>query len=69
MGNLFIFLLAGHETTAHSLAFLFTILALYPEHQQILFEEADAVYGAGGGDYQDYGKFVRSLFPSLAATR
>ncbi|KAG9099705.1 hypothetical protein FS749_000633 [Ceratobasidium sp. UAMH 11750] len=36
IGNIFIFLIAGHETTAHALAFLFGLLALYPNEQDKL---------------------------------
>lgn len=37
MGNIYVFLLAGHDTTAHTLAFTFGLLALYPEIQQELY--------------------------------
>lgn len=36
LGNIFIFLIAGHETTSHTLGFLFGLLALYPEEQDKL---------------------------------
>ncbi|KAJ6474842.1 cytochrome P450 [Mycena sanguinolenta] len=39
VGNIFIFLLAGHETTAHTLCFTFALLALYPEEQDRLYQE------------------------------
>ncbi|KAG8773179.1 hypothetical protein FRC15_002220 [Serendipita sp. 397] len=38
MGNIFIFLIAGHETTAHSLAFVMGLLALYPDIQEKLYQ-------------------------------
>ncbi|TFY75699.1 hypothetical protein EWM64_g8312 [Hericium alpestre] len=38
-GNIFIFLVAGHETTAHTLCFTFAMLALYPEVQDRLYEQ------------------------------
>ncbi|KAG8812952.1 hypothetical protein FRC17_001739, partial [Serendipita sp. 399] len=38
MGNIFIFLIAGHETTAHSLAFVIGLLALYPDIQEKLYQ-------------------------------
>ncbi|VDB94071.1 unnamed protein product [Peniophora sp. CBMAI 1063] len=43
MGNIFVFLLAGHETTAHTLAFALGFLALYPETQDRVFREIQAV--------------------------
>ncbi|TFK73973.1 cytochrome P450 [Pluteus cervinus] len=36
LGNIFIFLVAGHETTSHTLCFAFALLALYPEEQDKL---------------------------------
>ncbi|KZV68494.1 cytochrome P450 [Peniophora sp. CONT] len=44
-GNIFIFLLAGHETTAHTLAFALAYLALYPEAQDYLLREIESVTG------------------------
>ncbi|KAF9443653.1 cytochrome P450 [Macrolepiota fuliginosa MF-IS2] len=45
--NMFVFLLAGHETSAHTLCFSFVYLALYPEYQRRVFEEALKVYPDG----------------------
>ena len=45
MGNLYILLLAGHDTTAHTLAFCFALLALYPDVQQRLVEHIESVCG------------------------
>ncbi|KAK7682022.1 hypothetical protein QCA50_014986 [Cerrena zonata] len=39
ISNIFIFLFAGHETTAHTLTFAFALLALYPDEQERLYEE------------------------------
>ncbi|ORY74748.1 cytochrome P450 [Leucosporidium creatinivorum] len=61
VADMWIFLLAGHETTAHTLAFLLTLLALYPEHQQILHEEASEL-----GEHSTYDDF--SSFPYALAT-
>ncbi|QRV72923.1 cytochrome P450 family protein [Ceratobasidium sp. AG-Ba] len=36
IGNMFVFLIAGHETASHTLGFLLGLLALYPEEQDIL---------------------------------
>lgn len=54
----YIFLLAGHETSSHTLTFLYTLLALYPEHQQKLYEEARAVFDGNTPAYSDYSKLV-----------
>ncbi|EIW78654.1 cytochrome P450 [Coniophora puteana RWD-64-598 SS2] len=42
--NIFSFLLAGHETSSHSLSFAFVLLALYPEKQQTLLEEVSRLW-------------------------
>ncbi|KAF8967870.1 cytochrome P450 [Flammula alnicola] len=47
IGNIYIFLLAGHETTAHTLCFTFAMLALYPEEQEKLFEHIKSVLPNG----------------------
>jgi len=47
IGNIFIFLLAGYETTAHTLCFAFALLALYPEIQEQLFEHIHGVVAVG----------------------
>ena len=54
MGNMYIFLLAGHGTTAHTLAFTFTLLALYPQHQERIYQEALATIGDRDPSYSDY---------------
>ncbi|KAF8161203.1 cytochrome P450 [Crassisporium funariophilum] len=43
IGNIYIFLVAGHETTAHTLCFTFALLALYPDEQEKLFEHIKSV--------------------------
>jgi len=47
LGNVFIFQLAGHETTAHTLAFTFGLLALYPNEQEKLFQQIKEVLADG----------------------
>jgi len=47
MGDIFIFLVAGHETTAHTLCFTFALLALYPEQQELLFQHIKSVLPDG----------------------
>ena len=44
MGNAFIFLFAGHETTANTLHYTFILLAQRPDIQQFLLDEVDDVY-------------------------
>ncbi|KAF2201292.1 cytochrome P450 [Delitschia confertaspora ATCC 74209] len=61
-GNIFIFNLAGHDTTANTLAFAFSLLALHPESQKWVQEELDEVMDSKGSDtYED-------TFPKLKRT-
>ncbi|KAK5657386.1 hypothetical protein OQA88_2956 [Cercophora sp. LCS_1] len=43
-GNVFIFLLAGYDTTANTILFCVAVLALYPDIQERIFEEIDRIY-------------------------
>lgn len=62
-GNLFIFLVAGHETSAHTLAFALGLLALHPAEQERL--HASIVehhpYADSEIPYADYPLFTRAL--------
>ena len=43
LGNIFIYNLAGHETTANALAYSIMLLAAFPQYQDWLTEELDSV--------------------------
>lgn len=62
-GNLFVFNLAGYETTAGTMTFAFPYLALHPEMQDWIVEEIDGVFAASpNAGYQDvYHKLVRCM--------
>ncbi|TPX35984.1 hypothetical protein SmJEL517_g01832 [Synchytrium microbalum] len=47
MGNIFVFLLAGHETTANTLQYALASLALHPDIQEKLYEHSVKVVGKG----------------------
>jgi cytochrome P450 len=47
LSNIFVFLLAGYETTAHTLSFALVLLALHPECQQKIYEEVNSVWPPG----------------------
>ncbi|KAJ3846377.1 cytochrome P450, partial [Lentinula lateritia] len=47
ISNIFIFLIAGHETTAHTLCYAFAFLALYPEQQELLFTQVKSILPDG----------------------
>ncbi|KAF2094903.1 cytochrome P450 [Rhizodiscina lignyota] len=54
LGNMFIFSLAGHDTTANTITFAIGLLAVHPEWQTWIQEELDYVFGAkAGGEYED----------------
>jgi len=62
IGNIFVFLLAGHETTAHTLAFTFGLLALYQDEQEKLYQHIMRVLPDGRvPEYDEMGKFTYSL--------
>lgn len=44
MGNAFILLFAGHETTANTMHYALLVLAQHPDVQQMLLDEIDEVY-------------------------
>lgn len=52
-GNIFIFNLAGHDTTANTLAYAFALLAVHSEVQAWVVEEIDEVLGEGEGVYEE----------------
>ncbi|KAF1963898.1 cytochrome P450 [Bimuria novae-zelandiae CBS 107.79] len=62
-GNLFMFTLAGHETTSSSLSYAVPLLAVYPEVQRWIRAEVDAVAAEVGlEDYTEaYPRLVRTL--------
>ncbi|KAJ3923191.1 cytochrome P450 [Lentinula edodes] len=61
-GNIFIFLVAGHETTAHTLCFTFALLALYPDQQEILYQHIKSVLADGRlPTYEEMPLFTQSM--------
>ncbi|KAG7093386.1 hypothetical protein E1B28_007067 [Marasmius oreades] len=62
IGNIFIFLLAGHETTAHTLAFTFGLLAFHQEEQEILYQHIKSIIPDGRiPTYEEMPLFTQSL--------
>jgi len=47
-GNLFIYNLAGHDTTANTISFAIILLAVYPQWQEWVGEEVDEVFQSQG---------------------
>ena len=56
-----IFILAGHETTAHMLANAIYFLAIYPEYQVKLQEEIDSVLGDSDHNETSYNAHYDAL--------
>ncbi|EIN04147.1 cytochrome P450 [Punctularia strigosozonata HHB-11173 SS5] len=54
MGNLFIFLFAGHETTAHTLVVTLALLAVHPEEQERIYRHVSDVVGDREPTFQDF---------------
>ncbi|KAL0575905.1 hypothetical protein V5O48_006078 [Marasmius crinis-equi] len=62
IGNIFIFLLAGHETTAHTLAFTFGLLAFYQEEQELLYQQIKSIIPDGRiPTYEEMPLFTQSM--------
>ncbi|KAF9007863.1 cytochrome P450 [Cyathus striatus] len=61
VGNIFTFLVAGHETTAHSLATTFALLALYPDVQEKLYQELKTVCDGRTPTYEDIPRFKYTM--------
>jgi cytochrome P450 len=61
-GNLFIFILAGHETSANTMTFALSLLACQPDFQKILQNGIDNIVGDRNPDTwtypQDYAKLM-----------
>jgi cytochrome P450 len=53
IGDMFIFMFAGHETTAGTLSFAFTLLALHQDIQDRLYDEIVEVTNIGSFEYED----------------
>ncbi|KAG2012015.1 614/534 cytochrome P450 [Coprinopsis cinerea AmutBmut pab1-1] len=59
MGNIFIFLIAGHESTGHTIALMFGLLALYPDEQDRLLDQIKEVCGDGNISFSKLPKLTR----------
>jgi cytochrome P450 len=63
-GNIFVYNFAGHDTTAHSFAFTFMLLAANPEVQDWMAEEINHVVSkdqSSDPEYDLYPRLVRTL--------
>ncbi|KAI3614982.1 cytochrome p450 [Moniliophthora roreri] len=62
IGNIFIFLLAGHETTAHTLGFCFAMLAFHQDEQEALYQHIKSIIPDGRiPTYEEMPLFKQSM--------
>lgn len=62
LGNIYIFLVAGHETTAHTLCYAFGLLALYQDEQETLYQHIKSIIPDGRTPtYEEMNLFTRSM--------
>ncbi|CAL1705399.1 unnamed protein product [Somion occarium] len=69
IGNLFIFLFAGHETTAHTLVVTLAMLALNPGEQERVYQHIKSVLGDSEPKFDDYGALAPVLHCFYEALR
>ncbi|CCO34055.1 Cytochrome P450 3A31 [Rhizoctonia solani AG-1 IB] len=62
LGNVFLFLFGGYETTAHSLCFALGLLATHPEEQRKVFEQIQELQKDHNDfSYEDLPKYTNTL--------
>lgn len=66
LGNAFVFILAGHETTANSIHFSLVLLALNIASQRHLQQDLDSIFGDRQVSDWSYDNDVPKLFSSMA---
>ncbi|KIP01597.1 hypothetical protein PHLGIDRAFT_131188 [Phlebiopsis gigantea 11061_1 CR5-6] len=68
-GNLFIYLFAGHETTAHTLVTALALLAAYQDEQERVYRHIMSVAGDRDMEYADYSDLTPVLHCFYEALR
>ncbi len=66
LGNAFVFILAGHETTANSIHFCLALLALNIAAQRHLQSDLDEIFQGRPPSQWDYDQDIPKLFGSMA---
>ncbi|PVG04553.1 cytochrome P450 [Serendipita vermifera] len=74
IGDIWVMVFAGHETTSAALAATFCYLAAYPEEQHRVQEEIDGISKEIGGEnedlpFEEYGSFIKTRGAFLEALR
>lgn len=65
-GNMFVLILAGHETAANSIHFSMVYLALHPQSQRALQKDLDQIFQGRPPSEWDYDRDLPHLFGSMA---
>ena len=66
IGNSFVFILAGHETTANAIHFCMAYLAMQPSYQRRLQKDLDATFKGRPISEWDYDQYIGPLFSGWA---
>lgn len=66
LGNMFVLILAGHETAANSIHFSTLYLALFPESQRNLQADLDKIFHGKPPSEWDYDRDLPQLFGGMA---
>ena len=66
MGNAFVYLMAGHETTANSIHFCLVCLALHVASQRRLQRDIDSIFHGTPPQSWDYDRDFPKLMNSMA---
>ncbi|EXJ88924.1 hypothetical protein A1O3_01988 [Capronia epimyces CBS 606.96] len=65
LGNMFVLILAGHETAANSIHFSMVYLALYPQSQRALQKDLDRIFQGRPPSDWDYDRDLPALFGGM----
>ncbi|RMD39740.1 hypothetical protein DV735_g5389, partial [Chaetothyriales sp. CBS 134920] len=66
LGNMFVLILAGHETAANSIHFIMLYLALYPKSQRLLQKDLDRIFQGRPTSEWNYHRDLPALFGGMA---
>lgn len=65
LGNAFVMIVAGHETTANSIHFSLTELAINPKSQRLVQKEIETIFGDKEPETWDYESTINSLLGGM----
>lgn len=65
LANAFVFILAGHETTANTIHFSLILLAMEPNEQRKLQRDVDSIFKGRDSSQWDYDTYLPKLFGGI----